>query len=44
MGLMIIYSYGLAYKLQLTERTRSDAERILELDLVKAGSFANISP
>ncbi|HQU40186.1 MAG TPA: ATP-binding protein [Chitinophagales bacterium] len=43
MGLMIIYSYGLAYKLQLTERTRSDAERILELDAVKSRFFANIS-
>ncbi|MEZ5038721.1 MAG: ATP-binding protein [Saprospiraceae bacterium] len=43
MGLMVIYTYGLAYKLQLNERAKSDAQRVLELDAVKSRFFANIS-
>jgi signal transduction histidine kinase/DNA-binding response OmpR family regulator len=43
MGLMVIYTYGLAYKLQLNERAKSEAQRVLELDAVKSRFFANIS-
>ncbi|MBV6473399.1 MAG: Sensor histidine kinase RcsC [Saprospiraceae bacterium] len=43
MGLMVIYTFGLAYKMQLNERTKSDALRVLELDAVKSRFFANIS-
>ncbi|HMQ48846.1 MAG TPA: ATP-binding protein [Saprospiraceae bacterium] len=43
MGLMVIYTYGLAYKLQLKERARSEAQRVIELDAVKSRFFANIS-
>lgn len=43
MGLMVIYTGGLAYKLQLNERAKSEAQRVLELDAVKSRFFANIS-
>ena len=43
MGLMVIYTYGLAYKLQLNEQAKAEARRILELDAVKSRFFANIS-
>lgn len=43
MGLMVIYTFGLAYKLQLNERAKSDVKRILELDAVKSRFFASIS-
>ena len=39
----LIYTFGLAYKLQLNERAKSEAQRVLELDAVKSRFFANIS-
>lgn len=43
MGMMVIYTLGLAYKLRLTERARSEAAHILDLDAVKSRFFAHIS-
>lgn len=43
MGVMVIYTFGLAYKLQINERAKSEAKRVLELDAVKSRFFANIS-
>lgn len=43
MGMMVIYTLGLAYKLRQTERARSEAARILDLDAVKSRFFAHIS-
>ena len=43
MGLMVIYTLGLAYKLHLNEQAKADAQRVLELDVVKSRFFANIS-
>jgi len=41
--MMVIYTFGLAYKLQLHEREKADAKRVLELDAIKSRFFANIS-
>ncbi|MAT53807.1 MAG: hypothetical protein CMN32_04955 [Saprospirales bacterium] len=43
LGMMVIYTFGLAYKLQLHERAKADAKRVLELDGIKSRFFANIS-
>lgn len=43
LGLMIIYTSGLAYKFRLQEKDRAAANKVLELDAVKSRFFANIS-
>ncbi|MCB0654633.1 MAG: response regulator [Saprospiraceae bacterium] len=43
LGLMVIYTSGLAYKLQLNERAKAEARKVLELDAIKSRFFANIS-
>ena len=43
MGFLVIYTLGLAYKFNLNEKARSEAQQVLELDAVKSRFFANIS-
>jgi signal transduction histidine kinase/DNA-binding response OmpR family regulator len=43
LGMMIIYTFGLAYKLHLNEEAKAEARQVLELDAVKSRFFANIS-
>lgn len=43
LGELIIYCFGLAYKVRLNEKARAEAEHIKELDEIKSKFFANIS-
>lgn len=42
-GFMIIYALALAYKIQISERARSEVERVKAIDTIKSRFFANIS-
>lgn len=42
-GEVLIYCFGLAYKLRLNEQARAEADHIKELDDIKSRFFANIS-
>lgn len=42
-GEVLIYCFGLAYKLRLNEQARAEADHIKELDEIKSRFFANIS-
>jgi signal transduction histidine kinase/DNA-binding response OmpR family regulator len=43
MGQLLIYSFGLAYKIRLNERAKAEAEQIRGLEAIKSRFFANIS-
>ncbi len=43
LGILIIYSLGLAYKIRLNEIAKAEAHRIYQLDEIKSRFFANIS-
>jgi len=42
-GELLIYCFGLAYKIRLNERAKAEADHIKELDEIKSKFFANIS-
>ncbi|MGB8191949.1 MAG: ATP-binding protein, partial [Chitinophagaceae bacterium] len=42
-GEVLIYCFGLAYKLRLNEKAKAEADHIKELDEIKSRFFANIS-
>ncbi|HYF30869.1 MAG TPA: ATP-binding protein [Chitinophagaceae bacterium] len=42
-GQLIIYCFGLAYKVRLNEQARAEADHIRDLDEIKSRFFANIS-
>jgi signal transduction histidine kinase/DNA-binding response OmpR family regulator len=43
MGQLLIYSFGLAYKIKLNEKAKAEAEHIKGLEEIKSKFFANIS-